>query len=105
VPRYGLHGPIRAHPGRGDALIEHMLEAARLMRDAPGCDLYLVSRDAEDPDIVWITEAWASEADHDASLTMPGVPGLIGRARPIIAELGPSRRLVPLDGAGLRDHD
>jgi quinol monooxygenase YgiN len=84
-------------------LVGHMLEAGRLMADAPGCELYLVSRDGEDPDAVWITEAWSSAEDHHASLGLPGVPELIARARPIIAELGPSQEFVPIGGVGLHD--
>lgn len=75
-----------------------MLEASRLMDDAPGCELYLVSVSEADDDLVWITEVWTSEADHDASLSMPGVPELITRARPLIAGMGESQRLVPLGG-------
>jgi len=102
VARFGLHGSILAQPGHRDALVEHMLEAARLMDDAPGCELYLVSVSETDDDAVWITESWTSEADHDASLSLPGVHELIGRARPLIVGMGESRRLVPLEGAGLR---
>ncbi|MDQ3345656.1 MAG: antibiotic biosynthesis monooxygenase [Chloroflexota bacterium] len=94
MERFGLHGSLLATPGQRDALVTHMLEAARLMQDAPGCELYLVSTsETDDDDAVWITEIWRTEADHDASLSLPGVPELIGRARPLIAEMGDSQRL------------
>ncbi|MEO7295200.1 MAG: antibiotic biosynthesis monooxygenase family protein, partial [Candidatus Limnocylindria bacterium] len=93
MARFGLHGSIVAQPGQRDALVEHMLEASRLMDDAPGCELYLVSVAKADDDAVWITEVWQSEADHDASLSLPGVPELIGLARPLIAGMGDSQRL------------
>ncbi len=93
MARFGLHGSIVAQPGQRDALVEHMLEASRLMDDAPGCELYLVSTaETDDDDAVWITEVWRTEADHDASLSLPGVPELIGRARPLIAGMGDSQR-------------
>jgi len=64
------------------------------MQDAPGCELYLVSTsETDDDDAVWITEIWRTEAGHDASLSLPGVPELIGRARPLIVEMGDSQRL------------
>ncbi len=94
MERFGLHGSLLATPGQRDALVTRMLEAARLMQDAPGCELYLVSTsETDDDDAVWITEIWRTEADHDASLSLPGVPELIGRARPLIAEMGDSQRL------------
>lgn len=101
MARFGLHGSIVAQPGQGDALVEHMLEASRLMDDAPGCELYLVSTsETDDDEAVWITEIWRTEADHDGSLSLPGVPDLIGRARPLIAGMGDSQRLVPIGGVG-----
>ena len=97
MARFGLHGSLLAQPGQRDALLEHMLEASRLMRDAPGCDLYLVATSEADDDAVWITEVWRTEADHDASLSLAGVRELIGRARPLIANMGESRRLRVAD--------
>ena len=97
MPRFGLHGSFVARPGQRDALLEHLREAARLMRDAPGCELYLVATAEEDDDAVWVTEVWRTEADHDASLALPGVSELIGRARPLIAGIGASQRLRVAD--------
>ena len=34
----------------------------------PGCELYLVNREAERPDVIWVTELWRSQADLDASI-------------------------------------
>lgn len=99
--RYGLHGAITARPGRGAALLDHMLEAARVVEHAPGCELYVVSRDTDDADTVWITEVWRSRADHDGSLQLPAVRQLIGRARGLIAGIGPSQAFVPVGGLGL----
>ncbi len=103
MPRFGLHGSLLATPGQRDALVHHMLEAARLMEDAPGCELYVVSTSEADDDAVWITEVWRTEADHDASLSLPGVPELIGRARPLIAGMGHSQRLMPIGGLGVSE--
>ena len=97
MARFGLHGSILAQPGQRDALLAHMREASRLMQDAPGCDLYLVATSEADDDAVWITEVWRTEADHDASLSLPGVGELIGRARPLIAGMGESQRLRVAD--------
>ncbi len=93
MARFGLHGFLVAQRGQRDALLAHMLQAARLMQDATGCELYLVSTSEIDDDVIWITEVWRSEDDHDASLLLSGVPELIGRARPLIAGMGESQRL------------
>lgn len=101
MSRYGLHGSIRAHPGKRDALLEHLLEAAGLMRSAPGCELYAVSIVETDDDAVWVTEIWRTQEDHDASLAIPAVGELIGRARPFIAGMGESQTLSVRGGHGM----
>ncbi len=55
-----------AQPGRGEELGELLLGAAEDMAGYPGCELYLVSRQADDPDVVWVAELWRSQADLDA---------------------------------------
>ena len=97
MARFGLHGSLLAQPGQRDVLLGHMLEASRLMHGAPGCDLYLVATSEADDEAVWITEVWRTEADHDASLALPGVAELISRARPLIAAMGDSQRLRVAD--------
>ena len=56
-PLYGMHGRIAARPGRGDELAAILLEAAAGLEGNPDCLLYVVSRAADDPDSVWVTEA------------------------------------------------
>lgn len=100
MPLYGLTGGFRAAPGKRDELVAHMLEAAELMRDVPGCLLYLVAT-TEDPLEVAVTELWTDQAAHEASLQAPGVGELIGRARPIIAGMSSRNVLAVLGGKGM----
>jgi quinol monooxygenase YgiN/mannose-6-phosphate isomerase-like protein (cupin superfamily) len=65
VARYGTSV---AHPGRGDELAEHLLAAAAELESDPGCELYLVNRQRDAPDTIWVTELWRSQADLDASV-------------------------------------
>ena len=65
VARYGTS---TAHPGRGEELARHLLAAAEELQRDPGCELYLVNRQRDAPDTIWITELWRSQADLDASL-------------------------------------
>ena len=97
---YGLTGGFLAAPGKRDELVAHMLEAAELMRDLPGCLLYLVAT-TEDPDEVAVTELWTDQAAHGASLQAPGVGDLIGRARPLIAGMSRRSVLAVLGGKGM----
>lgn len=65
VARYGR---ATAKPGRGAELADVLLDAAAELEDDSGCLLYLVNRQSDSPDVIWVTELWRSEADLDASL-------------------------------------
>jgi quinol monooxygenase YgiN len=56
-----------AKPGQGDELATRLLEAADGLRGDPGCELYLVNRQHGEPDAIWVTELWRSQADLDAA--------------------------------------
>jgi quinol monooxygenase YgiN len=98
---YGLHGNMRAQPGQRDALVGHLLRAAELLRDFETCYLYIIGTDASDADGIWVTEIWASEMDHRASLTHQSVQALIAAARPLIAEMPVRIETMPVGGKGL----
>ena len=95
---YGLFGKMQATPGQRDALLAHLRDASTPM---PGCLLYVVNADPDDPDGIWIYEAWESQADHQASLQLESVQKLIAAARPLIAAMPTRYELEPLFGLGL----
>jgi quinol monooxygenase YgiN len=98
---YGLIGKMTAKPGQRDALQAILLETDGGM---PGCSSYVIAQGSSDPDALWITEVWADQASHAASLSLPSVQSAIARARPLIG--GFSNRVVttPVGGIGLTPH-
>lgn len=93
-----LHGRLPAKPGHGDALAAILAEQTA-SEPMPGCRLYLVSRDPEDADAVWVTELWESEEAHHASLRINEVQDRIRRAMPIIDRDGMTQQqLVAIAG-------
>ena len=97
-PMYGLIGKMTAHPGKRDALAAILAENTGGM---PGCLSYVVARDAKDPDALWVTEVWKSQADHQGSLKLPAVQAAIARGRPLIKDMGPYFETEPVGGVGL----
>lgn len=79
---YGLIGRMLAVPGKRDELLACLEAGADTM---PGCLSYIVAKDQQNPDALWITEVWDSAESHKASLDLPEVQAMIGRARPLIA--------------------
>jgi quinol monooxygenase YgiN len=97
VPCSGRHGwQLVAHPGRRDELVAGIRE----LKDADGCDLYVVSREVEDRNTIWVVEAWRDDAAHCAALDTPEVRAVIERGIPLIAEFD-GVKLEPVGGVGL----
>ena len=95
---YGLIGKMTAVQGQRDALIAILLEGTAGM---PGCLSYVVAADPADPDAIWITEVWDSEASHQASLSLASVRAAIAKGRPLIAGMGSRTVTAPVGGSGL----
>ncbi len=98
---YGLCGRIVATPGQGGTLASHLMDAADALREVSECHLYVVSRDADDSDAIWVFEVWNDAEAHRASLELQSVQQLIARARPLIAEMGDRFELRPIGGKGV----
>jgi quinol monooxygenase YgiN len=92
---YGLIGKLHAVPGQREALIEILLEN---IGEMPGCLSYIIARDSNDGNTLWITEVWDSQASHDASLSMPTVQETIAQGRPLIAGFGERVITEPVKG-------
>jgi quinol monooxygenase YgiN len=82
-----IHGRFAAKAGMRDELLAILTETAgdSLL---PGCRLYVVAVEQQDPDGVWATEIWESQAAHAASLETDMVRERIGRAMPLIDPSG-----------------
>jgi quinol monooxygenase YgiN len=97
---YGLIGKIKVVPGQRDSLISILVNG---IADMPGCLGYIVAQDQIDPDAVWVTEVWNSQADHQASLSLPSVQKAITLGRPLIAGFAERFETTPIGGYGLSD--
>src|SRR5690606_30416098 len=82
--KYLLQGKFTAQTGMADELAGILIEAAHLVSTAQGCQLYIVSRDPEETNVVYVTEIWDTKEDHDNSLQINGVRNLIMKAMPMI---------------------
>lgn len=95
APMYGIIGKMLAQPGQRDALIAILLEGTAAM---PGCLGYAIAKDKANPDALWITETWDSQASHKASLSLLAVQAAIAKGRPLIAGFGERFETEPVGG-------
>jgi quinol monooxygenase YgiN len=98
---YGCYTKFTAHVGQRDALVRVLMSGADTGEPMAGCQLFLINTSPTEPDVVWVTEVWRSQADHDASLSLASVRALIQQALPLLA--GPPERIdvQPIGGVGL----
>lgn len=94
---YGLIGKIRTVAGRRDELAAVLAGNGAM----PGCLSYIVAKDPNDPDALWVTEVWESSEAHKASLQLPEVQAAIAKGRPLIASFEQHVETVPVGGIGL----
>ena len=95
---YGLIGKMIAAADQRDALIAILLESTAEM---PGCISYIIAKDPADANAIWITEVWANQESHRASLSLPAVQQAIAQARPLIANFEAPTITEPVGGYGL----
>ena len=95
---HGLIGKIIAVTGQRDALASILIDGTASM---PGCLSYVIAADPAEPDALWVTEVWDSEASHRASLQLPAVQAAIARGRPLIAGFASRVVTTPIGGHGI----
>jgi len=97
----GMHGVIDhliAHDGKRDELISILLEGTR---DMPGLLSYVVAKDLEDENALWVTEVWESMQKHLESFSLDAVQEIMARGKPLIASFGERVETLPVGGQGL----
>ncbi len=95
---FGLIGRITAKPGRRDELVAILVPDEGTMA---GCLSYIVAHDPNDPDAIYVTEAWDSREAHAASLQLPAVQAAIAKGRLLIAKFETVAETEPVGGIGL----
>jgi quinol monooxygenase YgiN len=67
VSQVARYGKAVAREGSAEELAERLLAAADGLAADPGCELYLINREAGQPNVIWVTELWRSPEDLAAA--------------------------------------
>ena len=95
---YGLIVQMIAVTNKRDQLIEILLNGTK---DMPGCISYVISKDVENEDRLWITEVWDSKESHSESLSLASVQTAITQGKPLISGFGQRFETLPVGGHGI----
>ena len=79
---FGQINRITAVAGKRDEVEQLVRSGSDSM---PGCRSYIVAKDADDADVIWVTEVWDSAEMHAASMDIPEVKAAVTQAMPMIA--------------------
>ena len=74
--------------GHGGDVVGRLLAAAEVLRAAPGCLLYLVSRQADAPDVVWVTELWRDQEALEAASAGAGEDPDVAAVLAVLSDYG-----------------
>lgn len=101
MSRIGSYVKFTAHPGQRDALAGHLLAAASRVSSLTGCELYVINTSPSEPDAVWVTEIWSSQADRDAPLTAEDASASIQQVLALLTTPLERIDILPIGGKGL----
>ncbi len=86
MPQHALYTRFLAHPGKGDALIDILVKANKIVSGSKGCRHYIINQYPDNSDLIVVNELWDTAEDHAISLTLDGCKELIAQATPLLAE-------------------
>lgn len=94
--QHGFHATMTAVPGKGDALVELLLDAPSLGN--ADCLVFLVGRSATNPDLVFVTEGWSSQEAHGRFFASDVAQAYVARFGPLVAGESAYVDEVPVGG-------
>ena len=98
---YAMTGKLIALPGKRAEMTDILLRAANVVRELPGCRMYIVCEEASNENTVWVFEMWDDKESHDASLKEERVRALIAEARPLMGGAPDGAELHVAGGYGI----
>ncbi|WP_371786090.1 putative quinol monooxygenase [Streptosporangium subroseum] len=93
---HGFHATMTAQPGKGDELVEFLLNAPSLSNE--DCVVFLVGRSAGNRDVVHVTEGWTSEEAHGRFFATEEAQALVAKLQPLLTDESQYVDEVPVGG-------
>ncbi|MEU8042154.1 antibiotic biosynthesis monooxygenase [Streptosporangium sp. NPDC049046] len=93
---HGFHATMTAQPGKGDELVEFLLNAPSLPNE--DCVVFLVGRSAGDPDTVHVTEGWTSRETHARFFATEEAQALVAKLQSLLVGESLYTDEVPVGG-------
>lgn len=89
---FGQINKITTVAGKRNEVVRLVMNGSDEM---PGCHSYIVAKDAQDADVIWVSEVWDSAEMQKASMDIPDVKQSVEQAMPMIAGFETIATTVP----------
>ncbi|MGW6933235.1 putative quinol monooxygenase [Lentzea sp. NPDC054927] len=93
---HGFHATMTARPGKGDEVVELLLNAPSLKNDT--CVVFLVGRSAGNPDIIYVTEGWTTAEAHSTFFASEPAQALVANLQTLLVGESTYADEVPVGG-------
>lgn len=98
---YALINKLTTKPGRRDEVIQLLLESGKRFQQHPSCIYYLVFKDTNSPNIIWVEDAWTNKEDHTTALAQPEMKPYIAKTIPLLEVMPEQYEIQYAGGKGL----
>ena len=102
MSKHGLIDVLTCAPEDQDKLFDLMVHIADHLDTVDDCLYFVVSKEADNPTKIWVTELWTSKEAHDQSLENAGhILEYINEAMQLITDERQRATLTPILGKGI----
>jgi quinol monooxygenase YgiN len=98
---HAQHAKMIVRPGKRDEVIQLLNSSTELLHATPGCVYYLISI-TEEPDVVWVSELWASKEAKEALAASPETAKTMKQLMPLIVSVTDRTGMTVVGGFGIQ---
>jgi quinol monooxygenase YgiN len=95
------HGKMTVQAGKRDEAIQLLGESIEVLNRTPGCIYYLIGT-TDEPDVMWISELWASKEAKDALATSPETAKVMQELMPLVVSITDQTVMTVVGGFGIQ---
>jgi quinol monooxygenase YgiN len=98
---FAQHGKMTVQPGKRDEVIQRLGESTEVLHRTPGCIFYLIGT-TDEPDVIWISELWASREAKEALATSPETAKVMKELMPLVVSITDQTVMTVVGGFGVQ---
>lgn len=102
MSKHGRIDMLTCAPEDQDKLFDILTHIAKHTDTEDDCIFFVISKDDDKPDKIWVTELWTSKEAHDQALAnATHLHGLLERAMALVTDERQRAYLTPVMGKGI----